>query len=159
MGPVQILVVGFEDPRFQGEILQELQRLKEHDVVRLLDLLVVLKDDQGNVSSMEATDLPQPLAREYGAIAKALIGFGGEPAPAAGSIADAQDSWDVVDAIPDGSAAAIALLEHRWVVPLRHAIERAGGVALADAWVHRDDLAAVGLAEPDAAPVPGRPSG
>jgi hypothetical protein len=51
----------------------------------------------------------------------------------------------VGDALADGSSAAVVLLEHRWAVPLRDAIVRAGGVALADAWIHPADLVAVGL--------------
>jgi uncharacterized membrane protein len=147
LGPVQILVVGFEGNQFRGEILQELRRLREHDIVRLLDLLVVAKDGQGNVQALRAGDLSQQDA-ELGASIRTLIGFGGEPGAAPGSFAvDEQEVWDVVEAIPDGSAAAIALLEHRWAIPLDDAIVRAGGTPLADGWVHRDDLAAAGLAE------------
>ena len=47
--------------------------------------------------------------------------------------------------IPDGTAAAVALLEHRWAIPLRDKIARAGGVTLSDAWVHAADLVAIGL--------------
>ena len=59
----------------------------------------------------------------------------------------------VDDAIPNGSAAAVALLEHRWATALRDTI-RDAGFHLADAWVHPADLIAVGLiaAEEAAAP-------
>ena len=158
MGPVQILVVGFADPQFRGEIMQELQRLREHDIVRLLDVLVVSKDEHGNVRQMEASDLPARQAEEYGAIVRALIGFGGEAPTDAGSTALDEEEWDVVDAIPEGTAAAVALLEHRWAIPLRDAITRAGGTPLADAWVHRDDLEAAGLEVPEPAAVQDPPS-
>ncbi|MCU0302374.1 MAG: hypothetical protein MUF35_12395, partial [Candidatus Nanopelagicales bacterium] len=52
--------------------------------------------------------------------------------------------WYIADAIPEGSTAAICLLEHRWAIPLRNAIMDAGGVALADKWLHPQDLLAVG---------------
>jgi hypothetical protein len=52
-----------------------------------------------------------------------------------------EDVWYVADAIPQGASAAIALLEHRWAIPLRDAISRANGETLADAWVHPEDLA------------------
>ena len=145
LGPVQILVVGFEVSPFRGEILDELRRLREHDIVRLLDLMVVAKDDRGNVRALQTSDLSDQEAQEFGAVTRALIGYGGESSAPPGSVFDEQEAWDVVDAIPDGSAAAIALLEHRWAIPLRDAIVRAGGIALADAWVHRDDLTAAGL--------------
>ena len=52
MGPVQLLVVGFEHPEFDGGILAELERLGEQDVIRLVDLLVVYKDAEGNVERL-----------------------------------------------------------------------------------------------------------
>ena len=59
MGPVQLLVVGFDEPDFQGEVMRELGRLRESDVVRLVDLLVVRKDDEGNVEHVQRTFGPQ----------------------------------------------------------------------------------------------------
>ena len=44
IGPVQLLVLGFDHPDFQGEIVAELDRLKENDVVRVIDALAVHKD-------------------------------------------------------------------------------------------------------------------
>ena len=54
--------------------------------------------------------------------------------------------WSIADVIPMGTTAAVALLEHRWAIPLRDAIRRAGGVPLADTWVHPEDLVAAGAA-------------
>jgi hypothetical protein len=148
LGPVQILVVGFERSKFQGEILEELRRLREHDIVRLLDLLVVAKDGRGNLRTLQASDRSEEDTEELGALTRSLIGFGGEPSmPPEPTAFDEDEAWDVVEAIPPGSAAAIALLEHRWAIPLRESINRAGGTALADAWVHRDDLAAAGASD------------
>jgi hypothetical protein len=55
--------------------------------------------------------------------------------------------WSLDDAIPNDSAAAIALVEHRWAIGTREAIRAAGGTAVADAWIHPADLAAAGLIE------------
>ena len=52
--------------------------------------------------------------------------------------------WDLADAIPEGATAAIALIEHRWAIPLRNKIAAEGGIALADQWIHPADLIAVG---------------
>ena len=62
-----------------------------------------------------------------------------------GAPVDEEAVWDVADTIPNGSTAGIALLEHRWAIPLREAIARANGTALADSWVHPADLVAIGL--------------
>ena len=53
--------------------------------------------------------------------------------------------WYIADEIPEGTAAAIALIEHRWAIPLRSAILNAGGFLVSDAWIHPTDLVAIGL--------------
>ena len=157
LGPVQVLVIAFEEGRFEGKILAELRRLREHDVIRMIDLIFVAKDEQGDVVELEHSDLSAAEAAEFGALAGALIGLGAEgeegALPAAetgamaaaenGSLLDDGDAWYLADAIPPGTAAAIALIEHRWAIPLRDAIEGAGGHSLVDSWVHPEDLAAV----------------
>jgi uncharacterized membrane protein len=158
-GPVQMLVLEFDRERLRGEILPELERLREKDIIRLVDLLVVEKTEQGEVRAVEASDLTTDEAREYGAMVGALVGFGaageegaqlgaaaGANATMQGASAKEADVWYVADAIPAGSIAAIALIEHRWAIPLRDAVGRAGGVALADEWVHPEDLVALGAA-------------
>jgi uncharacterized membrane protein len=159
IGPVQMLMVGFGEDRFTGEILPELTRLKEHDVIRLIDLLLVSKDDAGNVTIVEHSDLNRDEMIEFGAFVGALVGFGagGEDEAEAGALAgatefadgemfDENEVWYLADAIPNGTSAAIALIEHRWAISLREKIVRAGGVALADEWIHPSDLVAIGVA-------------
>jgi uncharacterized membrane protein len=155
-GPVQILVVGFEGAAFNGEIMPELERLKEHDIIRLIDLVVVAKDEDGEILGVELSDLTSEQSSEFGAIAGALVGLGaaGEEGAEAGALLGAEAGsdllgeetmWAIADTIPTGSRAAVALIEHRWAIPLRDAIRRAGGVPLADSWLHPEDLVAVGL--------------
>jgi len=161
-GPVQILVVGFGDAEFKGTIRAELEKLREHDIVRLIDLIVVRKDDEGNIERLQQSDLSQEEAMEFGAIVGALIGVGadGEDGASAGAVLgaaamedghvfDEKEMWYVDDAIPPGTAAAIALLDHRWAIPLRDAIREMGGFHLADAWVHPADLIAIGVGDGD----------
>jgi len=158
IGPVQMLVVGFDDPQFKGEILEELKRLRDADIIRVIDMLVIKKDDDGNVETLHQTDLTPDEAMEVGAIAGALIGLGaaGEEGAEAGAVAGAMAGedghlleddqvWYAADAIPNGTAAGIALIEHRWAIPLRDAIVRAGGIPLIDEWIHATDLIAAGL--------------
>jgi len=152
-------VFGFEDAEFKGEIRSELQRLRELDIVRLVDLIVVRKDGDGNVDVVHRSDLSVEEAEQVGAFAGALVGLGmdgeegfergaqvGAAAGSDGHLLDDDEAWYIVDAIPDGTAAAVALIEHRWAIPLREAIAREGGVPLADAWIHPRDLVAIGLA-------------
>jgi uncharacterized membrane protein len=158
LGPVQMLVVGFDNDNFTGEIRAELARLKENDIVRLIDLLLVRKNSDGEIEAIQQSDLDQEEAERFGAIVGALVGFGegGEEGAERGAIAGAaeledghvfdDDSvWYLGDAIPQGTAAAVALIEHRWAIPMRDMIAKAGGVTLADEWIHAADLMAVGL--------------
>lgn len=113
LGPVQLLVVGFHEGNFTGEILEELRRLREQDIVRLVDLMFVTKDEEGNVAALEHSDLSQEEAMEFGAVAGALLGLGaaGEEGAEAGAIAGAEamedgrafgeeEVWYLADAIP-----------------------------------------------------------
>jgi hypothetical protein len=56
-----------------------------------------------------------------------------------------EEAWDVLEDIPNDSAAALILLEHHWAVPLRDAIARAGGFRLSDGFISPLDLVAIGL--------------
>lgn len=156
MGPVEILVVGYgEEAQFKGAALEELKLLSEADIVRVIDLLVVRKNDDGSVEKVEIADDHE--LTKLGALAGALIGFGaaGEEGAEAGAEAGAElgeegsafdeaEVWYLADAIPEGTTAVIALLEHRWAIPLRNAIADVGGIALADRWLHPQDLLAAG---------------
>ena len=154
MGPVQLLVVGVAGDESTGEILTELERLRENELVRLIDLLFVRKDEDGTVERLLLSDLSPEEAEAFGAIVGALIGFGedgaelgareGAAALEDGHVLD-DEIWFVDDAIPNGTAAALALLEHRWAIPLRDSIRRAGGFHLADAWIHPADLVDIGI--------------
>ena len=160
LGPVQLVIIAFDGINFDAGILGELRRLREHDAVRLIDLLFVAKGEDDEVIELAMSDLSTAERAAYGPLVRALIGVGvdGEvSAPeAAKAAADAasqngsrlgpEDAWFLADQIPAGTAAAVALLEHRWAVPLCDAIEAAGGHDLVDAWVHPEDLAAIGAA-------------
>jgi uncharacterized membrane protein len=163
-GPMQLLVVGFGDTEATGEIAAELKRLREHDIVRLVDMIVVSRDEDGTVGAIEVSDLSLDESEELGAIAGALIGLGaaGEEGAEAGALAGAEaadegvsalggEVWYVADAIPPGTTAAVAILEHRWAIPLREAVVRQGGITLADAWLHPTDLVALGAVTAEAA--------
>jgi uncharacterized membrane protein len=158
LGPVQILVIGYgADAQFTGGALDELKKLTEHDVVRLIDLLFVHKNEDGSVEKVELSDTHE-LAK-LGAVAGALIGFGAAGDEGAevgalvgaagavdeGSVFDEAEVWYVADAIPEGMSAAVAVIEHRWAIPLRDAVIASGGVALADEWLHPQDLLALGV--------------
>jgi uncharacterized membrane protein len=157
-GPVQIMVVGFKETNFQGQVLDELKRLTDEGIVRLVDLAVVSKDAAGEIAAVELSGLSAEESAQLGALAGAMIGLGmdGEEGMEEGALAGAEAAeegfigeeavWSIADAIPEDTTAAVALIEHRWAIPLRDAIRSAGGIPLADSWIHPEDLVAFGAA-------------
>jgi uncharacterized membrane protein len=155
IGPVQLIVLGFEHPDFRGEIVAELERLSENDAVRVIDALAVYKDADGELEVAHLSHVPDAPATESGRVVGALVGLGvegeehlevGEATTAEnGNGASEQEGWDVLDDIPRDSAAALVLIEHHWAVPLRDAIARAGGFRIGDGFISPLDLVATGL--------------
>jgi uncharacterized membrane protein len=161
IGPVQLIVLGFDHPDFHGEIIAELERLRESDTVRVIDSLAVYKDAQGELEVEHLSNLSESEAIELGSKVAALVGLGieGEEGMEAGAAAGAEaaaddgvdpisgneELWDVLEEIPNDTAAALILLEHHWAVPLRDAIARAGGYRVADGFISPFDLVEIGL--------------
>jgi uncharacterized membrane protein len=160
IGPVQLIVLGFSHPDFHGEVIAELERLRESDTVRVIDALAVYKDADGEIEVEHLSNLTQEEAIELGSKVGALVGLGieGEEGAEKGAEAGAEeaaeeginvfggDEWDVIEEIPNDSAAALILLEHHRAVPLRDAIFRAGGFRISDAFISPLDLVEIGLA-------------
>ena len=159
IGPVQLIVLGFEHPNFHGEVIAELERLHENGMVRVIDSLAVYKDADGDLEVEHLSNLTEAEAIEVGSKIGALVGLGidGEEGMEAGAEAGAEqaaeeginvfggDEWDVIEDIPNDSAAALILLEHHWAVPLRDAIARANGFRISDGFISPLDLVEIGL--------------
>jgi uncharacterized membrane protein len=165
IGPVQLIVLGFNHPNFHGEVIQELERLRASDTIRVIDALAVHKDADGEIEVAHLSNLTDEEAVELGSKVGALIGLGIEgeegleKGAEAGALAAAdgvevfsdEQAWDVLEDIPNDSAAALLLIEHHWAVPLRDAIARAGGFRLSDGFISPLDLVAIGLMEAEEA--------
>jgi uncharacterized membrane protein len=167
IGPVQLIVLGFNHPDFHGEVIAELERLRASDTVRVIDSLAVYKDADGELEVEHLSNLTEAEAIELGSKIGALIGLGieGEEGAEAGAIAGAEEvaaeggvnvfteeeAWDVLADIPNDSAAALILIEHHWAVPLRDAVVRAGGFRISDAFISPLDLVELGLVSSDEA--------
>ena len=127
--------------------------------MRVIDALAVSKDADGNVKRLHESQLSDQEQAAFGALVGALVGLGaaGEEGAQAGAERDAEvveerggvfdeeKAWDVLAEIPEDTAAALILLEHRWAIPLRDAIARPGGVRLASEFISPLDLVALGL--------------
>jgi uncharacterized membrane protein len=159
IGPIQLVALGFEHPDFTGEVLEEFDRLRDDDTVRVVDALVVYKDADGDVAVVEMSQLDQEDAMEFGATVGALVGLGaaGEAGAEAGAILGAEaaedgleifdddDVWDVLEELPLDAAAALVLLEHRWAIPLRDKLAAAGGFPITAGMISPLDLVEIGM--------------
>jgi len=130
-GPLQVLVINFDEANFSGTIEAEMDRLESAGIVKVLDVLVVAKTADGEIEVL----------RSRGEIGQAILG---QDDGSGRELTD--DEWAVADAIEPGGAAAIAVLDHRWAIPLREAIQGAGGHHVVAEWVEAEDLAELGVA-------------
>jgi hypothetical protein len=135
-GPVQVLVVGFDRPTFSGEVMAELDRLREAGTARLLDVLLVDRAEDGTIETLPA---PVGAPAGLGDLAASILGASVPDDPHADESVEGS-TWSLADAIPVGTTAAVALIEHLWATPLREAIDRAGGKALEETWLNREDV-------------------
>lgn len=157
-GPVQLLVIVFDNPNFHGQIRRELESVMNKGMIRLIDLLFVWKDEEGNIKSMETTQLNDEEKMRFGAFIGGLIGYGagGEEGARegmeAGIMAAAQENYgitpedilEITEAIPEGTAAAIVIIEHLWAKSLKQAVRDAGGVLVSQGMFTPELLIAVG---------------
>jgi hypothetical protein len=136
-GPVQVLVVGFDEPSLSGEVLAELTRLGDAGVVRLLDVLFVSRTEDGGLEPLPAPPGADP---DLGRLAAAFLSEAEDDEGRTGQGGTDPTAWSLDDAVLPGCAAAVALIEHTWAQPLVLAIRRAGGRLLDETWLAPDDL-------------------
>lgn len=116
LGPIELVVVGFERGTFDGSIAPELQRLVDGGTIRIVDAVLARKDAEGVSTALELEDASHPGLDSLREVVSEVDGL----------ISD-EDVEDLVDELPPGAAAAILCFEHTWVVPLRDAVAAAGG--------------------------------
>src|SRR4051812_17702162 len=106
IGPVQLLVLGFSEPEFHGEIIAELEKLNESDTVRVIDALAVHKSADGDIEVVHLSTLTKDQAIELGSKVGALIGLGidGEEGAIAGAEAGAELGEEGLEVFTDEEA-------------------------------------------------------
>jgi len=157
-GPIQLLVIVFEDPDFHNQIGLELNSVMDKGIIRLIDFLFLWKDRDGSVVSMAATELDEKERIHFGAFIGGLMGFGagGKEGAAAGmevgALAAARENYGITDndilgiteAIPENTTAAVLIIEHLWAKNLNQAISEAGGVLVSQGILTPELLTLVG---------------
>jgi uncharacterized membrane protein len=161
IGPLQLLVFGFVDPKLDGSVLGALADASATGMIKVVDVLGVYKDADGTILAAQATDLTEDEAMIYGAWVGALIGLGagGEAGAEVGAVAGAIHAMDeyeygidadglatIAEDIPAGGAGMLLVIEHTWAIPLRDALVASGGIMIAQDFLSPETLIAVGAA-------------
>ena len=133
MGPLQYLVIGFAGNQFTGDILPELTALRDQGIIRVVDLLLLQKDEVGDVTAREVSDLAGTEAQAFEPIAGDLLGL----------LTD-EDLLTAAASLPTSSSAAILLLEHAWAIRLKDKIIKANGALLDERLIPADAVGALG---------------
>lgn len=159
VGPVQLFLIGLDNDKMKGQVARELHHASEKGDIRVLDALAIQKTNAGAIISLGGSDLTPDQRVEYGAIVGGLMGFGAtgtEEGLEAGAEMGAEsfanrnfglsgaDIQAIAADVPAGSTALIVLIEHLWAIPLKDAVEKAGGVVLAQGMVRPEALIAMG---------------
>ena len=145
IAPLQLLAVSFVNPTFSGAVNKELQKLRDQQLIRIVDGVVARKDASGKISTLEQSDLSSEENMAYGGVIGGLIGLGmGDTEIAAQSSTDVAEAFhrryeygldkedieDLTERLPENTAVMLLLIEHRWLLPLRNAMRNEGGALL-----------------------------
>ncbi len=125
MGPVEYIVVSFPGNKFNGEIAPELIKLVESGTIRILDLLFIGKDAEGDVVAFEIDELGDAL------------GFDEHPGEVGGLIGP-DDIEFIASQLEPNSSAGLLIWEDLWAAPFAEAVLESGGVLLQGARIPRD---------------------
>jgi uncharacterized membrane protein len=157
-GPLQVLVVGFgSEERLRGQVRQELNRLRVHGVVRLVDAVVVRRSASGGYATEQLVgDVDESLRQTLGLLVRRLLGLGadGNGAATAPSPIDPEEGLTaglgpvdirrMAETLEPGTAVAVVLVEHTWAARLRAGVREAGGRLLLQGILTRDAVLALG---------------
>jgi hypothetical protein len=120
LGPIEVVVLGFPENRFTGEILPELERLVQSDTISIVDGVLASKDGDGITTFVEFDSLDGDFAALAGVLERVE-----------GLVSD-EDVEDLTESLPPNSSAAVLVFEHTWAIPLRDALVRGGGELVAN---------------------------
>ena len=142
LGPVDYLVVGFpaDKANFSGEMASQLKTLIDSNTVRVLDLVVLTKVDDGSIEATELRDADDSEVGELRALERDLAILLAE-----------EDIEEIGETLQPGSAAAVLVWENTWAAPFASAVRRSGGDLLGSGRIPTQALAAAVEADRQAA--------
>ncbi len=136
LGPIDYILVEWPGRRPNGEVAPQLIDLVERGLIRILDLVFIEKDEEGNLTVLELADLGDEVVE--------LAVFEGA---SSGMLGD-EEVADAGGALEPGTAAALLVYENAWAAPFASAVRRSGGQLVASGRIPVEDvLAALDAAE------------
>jgi len=120
LGPVDWIVVEFPGSKFNGEIAPALQDLVQRGTIRVLDLLMLKKDEDGGIEAFELSDMDPSEVGELRAYETQLA-----------MLLSEDDVTAVAAAVEPGSSAAVLVWENLWAAPFASAVRHSGGQLVA----------------------------
>jgi Family of unknown function (DUF6325) len=120
LGPLDYLVVGFPGNQFKGEIAPALAEASAKGIIRIVDLVFVMKDAAGETTTLEMKDLPEELKEAFASVAEDAQG-----------LFTPEDIVALTDTLPPDNSALIVLYEHLWAIRIKEALLNANAVLIA----------------------------
>jgi rRNA maturation endonuclease Nob1 len=131
LGPIDYIVVGFVGNNFDGSVLEELKKAAENGIIRVVDLLFVIKDEDGNVTMAEIEDQHEELKE----VAKAIGHEGDLP------LLSEDDVEKLGAKMDNDTSAGVLVIEHLWAKGLKTALIDAGAFLIDEGRIHPDTIA------------------
>ncbi len=141
LGPLEYTVVGFEGNNFTGRIADELGRVVDNGTIRVVDLVFVMKDADGEAAVVELDATDEASFKSFAPLLDGLMG-----------LLTPEDIAAISESLPSNTSALIILFEHRWAERLKDAMADAGGFLISREYIVPEALAALN-AELEAAAV------
>jgi hypothetical protein len=133
-GPVDYIVVDFPGNKFKGDIIPELEKLVASDTIRIIDLIFIIKDSEGNSESLELSDMSPDIVEYFSPLRTEET-----------HLLAASDVQVITELLPNDSSAGILVYENVWARGFKKAVLDAEGVLIADGRIHEEDLQAAYL--------------
>ena len=130
VGPIDVVVIGYPaDAPMTGDAIPLLLDLVDKGIIRVLDVMFVIKNDDGTFSGFEAQGLESKGVGDFNVFEGASSGLLGDA-----------DAALAADALEPGTAAVMIMYENRWAIPFANAVRRNGGMLIANERIAAEDV-------------------
>ncbi len=121
VGPVEYIAIAFPGNKFSGEIIPAIRELQESGTIRVLDLVIISKDGEGNVAAIELSDASPETQATF-----AVLGVENK------NLLGQEDFEDIGGALEPNSTAALMIWENTWAAEFAKSLRNADGILIAN---------------------------